>query len=263
MRRQADVRGKSTCCPWILALGISALIWLVILLACGVGKSDGQGGDADDATRDMEALQKQPSSVPLRGLPEATRVRENVTSPSGLTPRGRVRLAKARVIVADLYPDSGMYPWLGTLLREHESYGDEGFAAAWWYSMIYGGANFGLKVGATAPGRCSGPLDVKSTSAEMHEQMRTDTRAHVAHHVAEMWAGWGKGYRGRGLCEYVMYPKRPHDWGGGQFGMTDEKHRGLIGKAYQEGRLPWPNQTRESATFGSMSRGKCSCWCTG
>jgi hypothetical protein len=149
-----------------------------------------------------------------------------------------VRLAKARVIVEDLYPDSGMYPWLGTLIREHEKYGDEGFAAAWWYSLVYGGANFGLKVGATAPGSCSGPLDVKSTSAAMHQRMRTDTRAHIAHHVGQMWTGWKRGYRGQGLCRYTFLPSRPREWGGGKFRKTDAKHRAVIAKAYQEGRLP-------------------------
>ena len=148
-----------------------------------------------------------------------------------------IRLAKARVIVQDLYPDSGMYAWLGTLIREHESYGDPAFAGACYWSLVYGGANFSLRVGATAPGLCSGPLDVKSTSAAMHRRMRTDTAAHIRHHVREMWEGYRKGYRGRRLCEYVFLPSRPRDWGGGKFRQADARHRACIERAHREGRL--------------------------
>lgn len=149
-----------------------------------------------------------------------------------------LRLAKARVIIEALYPNSGMYPWLGTLIREHERYGDEGFAGAWYWSLVYGGANFSLRVGATAPGLCSGPLDVKSYSRRQHRRMRTDTAAHIAHHVAEMWRGYQLGYRRRRLCEYVFLPARPRDWGRGGFRRTDAAHRAAIEDAYRDGRLP-------------------------
>ncbi len=150
---------------------------------------------------------------------------------------GEVRLTKGRVIVDALYPDSGFRPWIGTLISEHEGYGDEGFAGAWYWSLVYGGANMGLRVGATAPGLCSGPLDVKSTSLSMHHRMRTDTQAHLKHHVNEMWQGYQKGYRGRRLCEYVMLPSAPRDWGNRRFFHTDRKHRAVIATAYSEGRL--------------------------
>ena len=159
---------------------------------------------------------------------------------SGVAPRGRdvhaIRLAKARVIVQDLYPDSGMYAWLGTLIREHEAYGDEDFAGTYYWSLVYGGANFSLRVGATAPGYCSGPLDVKMGNARDHRRMRTDTAAHIRHHVAEMWLGYRKGYRGRRLCEYVFLPSRPRDWGGGKFRQADASHRACIERAHREAR---------------------------
>ena len=142
-----------------------------------------------------------------------------------------VALAKARIIVAELYPDSGMYPWLGTLIAEHESYGDEDFAGAWYWSMVYGGANAKLKVGAKFPEGCSGPLDVK------HYPRIMEPRAHIRHHVAEMWTGYGADYRGRGLCEYVMLPSAPRDWGSGMFRRTDARHRAVIERAYREGRI--------------------------
>jgi hypothetical protein len=143
------------------------------------------------------------------------------------------RIAKARVVVS-LYPHPGRHsfrPWVGTLIREHERYGDPEFAAAYWYSLVYGGANFSLRCYATAPGSCAGPMDVK------HRPPVLDPAANIRHHVREMWTGWQNGYRGRGLCEYVMLPSRPHDWGGGKFAKADARHRARIRKAYREGEL--------------------------
>lgn len=162
---------------------------------------------------------------PLRGCEAAT-----VQVPA--------RLAKARAIVDALYPDSGMRPWLGTLIAEHERYGDPEFAGAWYWSLVYGGANFGLRVGASAPGYCSGPLDVKSTSAAEHNRMRRDTAAHIRHHVAEMWCGYQRGYRGRGLCAFTFLPSAPRDWGNGRFLQTDARHRAVVERAYRDGGLP-------------------------
>lgn len=160
-----------------------------------------------------------------------------VTTVEGAQVSDETRLAKGRIIVDALYPDSNFRPWIGTLIAEHERYGDDGFAGAWYWSIAYGGANMGLRVGATAPGLCSGPLDVKSTSLSMHRRMRTDTRAHLKHHVAEMWRGYQKGYRGRGLCEYTFLPSHPRDWGGGRFRRTDAAHRDVIAKAWRLGTL--------------------------
>lgn len=157
------------------------------------------------------------------------------------TPCTDLRVAKARVIVESYYDHDGrasFYPWIGTLIREHEriacAHHAPEFAGAWWWSLVYGGANFSLRCYAVAPGSCAGPLDVK------HAPPVTYPPANIRHHVAEMWTGYQRGYRGRGLCEYVMYPARPHDWGGGRFASIDAKHRARIQLAYERGELPSP-----------------------
>jgi len=146
-----------------------------------------------------------------------------------------VRLAKARVIVAECYPDSGFRPYIGHLLRAHERHaermGAPGFAGAWYWSLVYGGANAKLKVGAVFPGNCAGPMDCKTRPRLL------DPRENIDHHTKEMALGWSKGYRGIGLAKYVMLPSAPRDWGSGQFAKADAKHRAVIEAAYRDGRL--------------------------
>jgi len=151
-------------------------------------------------------------------------------------------LAKCRVIVETLYPDSGFRPWCGTLIAEHERYADlkgaPSFAASWWDSLTYGAANFGLRVGATAPGLCSGPMDCKATSRAEHRRLTRDTAANIRHHTAEAWEGYSKGYRGINNAFYVFLPRCPRDWGNSRFRKTDARHREVIREAYAERRLP-------------------------
>lgn len=139
-------------------------------------------------------------------------------------------LAKCRLIVRDLYPTSGFEPWCGTLIAEHEKRGNQDFAAAWYFSLVYGGANAELRVGAVFPGNCCGPLDVK------HFPLVIEPSANIRWHVAEMWTGYRKGYRDLGLCRYTMLPANPRDWGPhpGMFSRTDRKHRAVIERAYRE-----------------------------
>ncbi len=148
-----------------------------------------------------------------------------------------LRLAKCRVIAA-LY-DTGsrradFRPYCGFLIDEHERLGmyAPGFEEAWYWSMCYGGANFGLRCFATAPGNCAGPMDVKQWPLVM------DPERNIRIHVAEMLKGWRLGYRDRGLCEYVMLPRAPRDWGGGKFAAADDRHRAALRKAHAERRLP-------------------------
>jgi hypothetical protein len=145
-------------------------------------------------------------------------------------------LAKCRLIVRECYPNSGFSPWCGTLIREHERLSREkqapGFASHWWWSLVYGGSNAELRVGATFPGHCSGPMDVKAWPLVL------EPGANIRHHVAEAWLGYSLGYQGRRNCEYVFYPSHPHDWGGGRFRQTDARHRRVVTLAYQDGRLP-------------------------
>lgn len=149
--------------------------------------------------------------------------------------RNQIALAKCRIIVQTCYPDSGFYPWCGTLVREHERVADlkgaPEFASSWWYSLVYGGANFGVRVGGIAPGSCAGPMDVK------HWPLVLEPGANIRWHVREAYLGYSKGYRGLRNAEYVMLPSAPRDWGGGRFRKTDARHRAVIRRAYKEGRL--------------------------
>jgi hypothetical protein len=115
-------------------------------------------------------------------------------------------------------------------IREYKH--SSGYGGAWYWSLVYGGANFSLRCHARAPGLCAGPMDVKSTSWAQHERMVADTEANILWHCEEMWGFWKDGVRGRDLCEYVFYPHRPHDWGGGRFQRTDNKHRERLLLAY-------------------------------
>ena len=149
-----------------------------------------------------------------------------------------LRVKKAHIIVDNLYPNSGFSPYCGYLVTKHEERNNEEFAGDYWWSLVYSGANFSLRVHATSEGLCSGPCDVKSTSLAMHRRMTNDPMANISHHVAEMWLGYTRGYRGIGLCMYTMLPASPRDWGGGMFRRTNIRHRDAINSAYKKGLLP-------------------------
>lgn len=148
----------------------------------------------------------------------------------GATVANQLALEKCRLLVRECYPNSGFEPWCGTLISEHERRG-AGFVAEWWWSLVYGGSNFALRVGAVAPGNCAGPMDVKRFPR------LTEPGANIRYHCAEMWGFYRQGVRGRDLCEHVFLPSNPRDWGGGRFRRTDARHRAVIAKAYREGRL--------------------------
>lgn len=147
-----------------------------------------------------------------------------------------LRVAKATWIVARLYPDSGFGPYVPVLIAEHERLerdggsAMDGYGGAWWWSLVYGGANFNLRVGATAPGNCAGPLDVKAWPLVL------DPVANIRHHCAEMAGFYRRGVRGIALCEHVFFPARPHDWGGGRFRRADRLHRAAIRQFWSNSR---------------------------
>lgn len=143
-----------------------------------------------------------------------------------------LRVRKAHIIVDTLYPNSGFSPYCGYLITKHEARGDKEFSAAYWWSLVYGAANFSLQVGGVAPGNCAGPLDVK------HYPLILDPQRNISYHVSEMWLGYTKGYRGIDLCKYVMLPSAPRDWGNHIFYRTDLKHKRVIQYAYKSGKLP-------------------------
>jgi len=109
---------------------------------------------------------------------------------------------------------------------------EPGFAATWYWALVYGMANFSLTCYGTAPGNCTGPFDVKKSPRVM------DPIKNMQHHVQEQYTGWSRGYRGIGLCKYVMLPANPRDWGGGQFRRTNEKFLKCIQRGYEVGKLP-------------------------
>lgn len=139
-----------------------------------------------------------------------------------------LRVRKCEKIVEALYPNSGFLPYCETLVATHERMEAEGgpqaagFGAAWWWSLIYGGANFSLRVGGVAPGSCAGPMDVK------HYPLVRDPEENIRWHCREMLGFYKRGVRGRDLCEHVFYPAAPRDWGGGRFRRTERKHRDII-----------------------------------
>ena len=108
----------------------------------------------------------------------------------------------------------------------------KGFSEAWWWSLVYGGANFSMSCYSTAPGNCAGPLDVK------HYPLVLDPKANIRHHCQEMFSYYkNNNARGIELCKYVMLPASPRDWGGGMFRKTNQKHMNCIAKGYKFGNL--------------------------
>ncbi len=165
-----------------------------------------------------------------------------------LTAEQVARREKCRAIIKSLYNHKGktsMLPYVDFFCAEHERIEAEalangktwakGFAGSWWYSLVYGAANFSLRCYATAPGNCAGPMDVK------HRPLITDPKANIRYHVREQFLGWRLGYRGLGLCQYVFYPAAPRDWGGGRFRRTEALHRRTL-EAWQRKQDPKPKR---------------------
>jgi len=165
------------------------------------------------------------------------------TLPTTLPPRTRhLRILKAQRIVATFAGYSGrssFLPYVEDLIdycsEVAEKNGEPEFAATWYWALVYGYANFGLRCYSIAryadSADCSGPFDVKQ------EPHVLDPIENMKHHVDEQFIGWQKGYRGIDLCKYVMLPSAPRDWGGGMFAKTDRKFRACIQRGYEVGKL--------------------------
>jgi len=232
-------------------LGVALIVLLAVTLL-GPSRGDDAGGDSPCGASAGVVAPAPSDTVAATGItcPEASAAIVPPREPCGRTtaptptllPRDpfqrtatptrdllrQLRVRKCRYIVQHLYPHSGFAPYVEFFVSEHERLG---MAEAWWYSLVYGGANFSLRVGATAPGSCAGPMDVK------HRPLILDPKANIRWHCREMAGFYRRGVRGLRLCECVFYPARPHDWGGGRFAKTDRRHRACIERAYQEGRL--------------------------
>ena len=148
----------------------------------------------------------------------------------------RVKKCERLVLTFADYGDSraAFLPHVEFFISEHERLG---MAGEWYWSLVYGYANFGLRCYATAPGGCAGPMDVK------HWPRITDPEANIRWHCAEMAGFYRRGVRGRDLCESVFYPKKPRDWdndsdGRGRFERTDDAFRKCLSEGYRVGKLP-------------------------
>lgn len=157
----------------------------------------------------------------------------------------KMRVKKCRRIIETFYNHAGRAnfgPHIEYFISYHEQLekdyiakGDKrakGFGDTWWWSLVYGGANFGMTCYGVAPGNCAGPLDVK------HYPLVLDPKANIRYHCQEMFGYYlHRGTRGIDLCKTVMFPARPFDWNGGMFRRTNEKHTKDILRAYKLGKL--------------------------
>lgn len=169
-----------------------------------------------------------------------------------------LRIRKCEHIVKTFYDHEGrtaFLPHVEYFIRCHEGMEEdavargrtaaEGFRNTWYWSLVYGAANFSLRCYATAPGNCCGPMDVK------HYPLAIEPEANIRHHCSEMLGFYVRGVRGIDLCKHVFYPARPHDWGGGRFRKTDAKHRACLAKGYAAGKLGLPEGVYYAGDDGS------------
>ena len=141
-----------------------------------------------------------------------------LTSPGTDTAVHQERVAKCRAIWQASAPWSYSPELAEFFVTEHERQcvGDQ-----WWFSLIYGKANFGLTLHSRSPGLCFGPLDVKwpgfarQVGAHKPEDLR-DPRLNIRAHVAEMaYYHRRTGETGTSLLARVFYPASPryyHRW---------------------------------------------------
>jgi len=225
----------------------AVIVWLILVLGIMwlMGKAcappAGADGDGDTAASPRSSLRE---LCPLSlGAPAERRAGEGgggaaaregeKTTPEQAIHELRVR--KCTRIVQQLYPRSGFEPYIEFFITEHERLG---MGEAWYWSAVYGAANFGLRVRATSAGNCAGPMDVK------HYPLVTDPEANICWHCAEMNGFYRQGVRDIDLCKHVFYPAQPHDWDtdrkgrNGRFARTDRRHRECIERGYAVGKLP-------------------------
>lgn len=107
----------------------------------------------------------------------------------------------------------------------------KGFGDAWYWSTVYGGANFSMSCYSTAPGSCAGPLDVK------HSPLVLDPRANIRFHCNEMFSYYKRGVRGINLCKWVFLPANPRDWGNNMFAKTNIKYIECIHNGYKKNKF--------------------------
>ncbi len=187
-----------------------------------------------------------------------------VTSPAGAEPAEAVaapdaeaqaihdlRVRKCERLWQTFAPWSYSEDLVDFFVTEHER---RGIADQWYYSFLYGMANFGLRAGATAPGHCYGPMDCKwpyaARADAAHvlegawgESALRQPRVNIACHVGEMARHHESTEReGMALLRTVFYPAAP--WGRAtnrwapQWSKWDRRCRACIERGYAVGKLP-------------------------
>lgn len=160
------------------------------------------------------------------------------------------RIAKANRVWATFAPWSYDPDLVEFFIDECERWdiGDQ-----WLHLMVYGMANFGLRVGATAPGKCYGPWDVKHPywsrehaahvmTGPKRESVLRDPYVNTACHVgqaAEYHSQTGR--TGMALLRTIFYPAAP--WGRAtnawapRWEKWDREFRECIQRGYEVGKL--------------------------
>lgn len=148
---------------------------------------------------------------------------------------GQLRRAKCAHLWQTVAPWSYSPEIVEFFIGEHERLG---IGSEWLASFTYGFANFGLTIGRRAPGLCYGPMDVKwggshsrRAGARRPEDLR-DWRLNITAHCLEAQEGVRRGHEGLALCRWIMFPARPHDWGGGRFRRTWARCTSIIADWY-------------------------------
>lgn len=149
------------------------------------------------------------------------------------TPEQVLRREKCRAVWQATAPWSYSRELSDYFVSEHERLG---IAAEWWYSLVYGKANFGLTIGKRAPGLCYGPMDVKwpngakaagATKPDDLRNPRTNIRAYCA--LASHWHRT-TGRTGFRLLAITYYPARPHEYP--RWRPVEKQHQAILAKWY-------------------------------
>ena len=193
---------------------------------------------ASEDTTEGKVGYSPPAGVEIadRGLETPRTTTPSVDLVAGDLHRLRVKKCRRLMLTFADYGNSrsSFEPHIEFFVTEHERLGMPG---AWYWSLVYGYSNFGLRCYASAPGNCRGPLDVKGIP------LAIEPEDNIRRHCAEMHGFWKRGVRGRDLCESVFYPASPFDWdkdrdGRGRFERNDAKFKACIARGYEYGKLP-------------------------
>jgi hypothetical protein len=217
------------------------MVMILLLLCSTVMASDFDG--TEPIMIDIPCPVVSPPNIPADG---------RTTTPSTcIVNQGHIehelRVSKCTRLWQTFAPWSYSADLVKFFISEHER---RGIADQWYYSMIYGMANFGLRIGAIAPGDCYGPMDVKwpycarSDAAYVIKgpwgrSALKDPYVNIACHAGEAAR---TGRRGMYMLRTVFYPAAPYGracnaWAP-QWDKWDRKFSACIDRGYSVGKLP-------------------------